>query len=122
MGGLVAAAMICSEIIVRCLRTTNSSSSGAVTNHLKFKSLNITFAFMIILRASYVIFLDQNYDADMEMAFNGALMAVSLVLLLATNTQARAHLGTRLRNRLASMGLEPNHVVPFLVEVRPVFI
>ena len=118
MTGLTAASMLCSEIIVRSWSLCNNaqtSSSGPVTNHFKFKSLNITFAVVMILRVLANTYLNQYYAPYIAMACMGALQALGLLMLLATNKQAKAHIGARLRNRLAGTWLEPNMV--FLVEV-----
>ena len=53
--------------------------------------------------------------------FNHALVALGLLLLLITNERARAHNATRVRNRLAGMGLEPNLVEGVYI-VQPIYL
>jgi hypothetical protein len=130
MAGLAAATMLCSEIFVRCFTTSNintntnntntntntNDTSGTIFNPIKFKSLKVTFASIMILRVLFQSLLLKYYAISttllLEAALcNVALVALGLLLLLLTHKRARAHIGTRLRNRLASLGLEPDLVL-----------
>jgi hypothetical protein len=110
--GLTVTASICSEIFVRCGSLfsciTNTNHYSDLTTTIVFNCIfNCTFASIMVLRILINSYLKKYYSQYARRTVTGALVTFCLLLLLATNQRAKAFLAGRLRNLVASMGLEP---------------
>ena len=115
--GVTALAMVTAEICAFIMRPASTSTTiqpvcsvGFVVNNIPFVTLNFSVVISLVLQTVTKVF----FEIQLPFWFNVSVLITSI---LVTNKGARAHVATRLRQKIDSFTMGGNNTVHPVVEI-----